>query len=215
MTDINLDALQELKLDWHTEKRKVSALVPYEHNPRMMTAEQMRQLRESLEEFGLVEIPAINLDDTLIAGHQRCKAMMLLGMGEQEIDVRVPSRMLTAKELKRYNLASNAIKGNWLEDVLKSHFADVNMDDYGLKVAEMDELLKRQEEKTAEPEYPIVAKFSESYDAFIIVCNNEIDSNFVRQVMQQGTVQSYKSKNVGSTHVIDAKDFAKLWTSKS
>lgn len=63
-------------LQWKTEQRRAADLVEYEHNPRKMTAQQMKKLRESLEKFGLVEIPVINLDGILLAGHQRCKAMI-------------------------------------------------------------------------------------------------------------------------------------------
>ena len=57
-----------MQLIWSTEKRKVNDLVPYEKNPRKMSPEKMKKLQDSLHKFGLVEIPAINLDGTLIAG---------------------------------------------------------------------------------------------------------------------------------------------------
>ena len=58
-------------LSWKTVQRKVSSLVPYKYNPRKITPEQSAQLTKSLEKFNLVEIPAINTDGVIIAGHQR------------------------------------------------------------------------------------------------------------------------------------------------
>jgi hypothetical protein len=72
-------------LVWRTEKRRVNDLLPYEKNPRKITDTQMEGLKESLMKFNLAEIPAINLDGKIAAGHQRIKALQLLGRGEEEI----------------------------------------------------------------------------------------------------------------------------------
>jgi len=103
---------------WTTEKRKVNDLIPYEHNPRQMNELQVKQLTASLQKFGLAEIPAINKDDTIAAGHQRVKILQLLGRGEEIIDVRMPNRQLTLIELQEYNLRSNFNKGDFDTDML-------------------------------------------------------------------------------------------------
>lgn len=70
---------QTAKLSWHTGKRKVKDLVPCNYNPRILSEEQKQQLTKSLQKFNLAEIPAINTDNTIIAGHQRITALILLG----------------------------------------------------------------------------------------------------------------------------------------
>ena len=100
-------------LMWKTEKRKISALVPHSSNPRQMTEAEAARLTESIEKFNLVEIPAIDVDDTILAGHQRLKVMQLLGRGEETIDVRVPSRKLTEDERIEYLIRSNKNVGSW------------------------------------------------------------------------------------------------------
>lgn len=77
---------QNDSLEWHTEKRKVKDLIPYENNPRRMSSFQMKKLKESIEKFNFVEIPAINLDGRIIAGHQRLKALSSLGMDDEEVE---------------------------------------------------------------------------------------------------------------------------------
>jgi hypothetical protein len=109
------------KLLWHTEKRKINDLIPYEGNPRKMTEEQADQLRKSLEKFDLVEIPAIDLDNKIIAGHQRLKIMQLLGRSDEEVDVRIPNRKLTDEEFREYNLRSNKNLGEWDWDMLANY----------------------------------------------------------------------------------------------
>lgn len=109
-------------LIWTTETRIVKALIPLPYNPRKLSEKQRKDLEESLAKFNLVEIPAINLDNTIIAGHQRLMILSALGRGDEEIDVRVPNRMLTVAEVKEYNIRSNKNTGEWDVDTLKANF---------------------------------------------------------------------------------------------
>ena len=106
------------KLIWHTEQRKINDLIPFEGNPRKMTKEQAEQLQKSLEKFNLAEIPAINTDNKIIAGHQRINILQILGRGEEIVDVRIPNRKLTDDEFREYNLRSNKNIGSWDFDEL-------------------------------------------------------------------------------------------------
>jgi len=90
----------QLKLTWRggelladvetqcTEERKVDVLLPHKKTPRKISKEQAGRLKQSLETYGLVEIPAVDLDGTILAGHQRIKVLQLLGRGNEQIDVR-------------------------------------------------------------------------------------------------------------------------------
>jgi hypothetical protein len=120
------------KLFWTTKKFKISELIPYEKNPRQMTKEQVEYLKASIEKFNLVEIPAVNADKTIIAGHQRLKIMQLLERFHEEIDVRIPNRQLTEAELKEYNIRSNANTGGWDTDILANFFDPEELKSWGL-----------------------------------------------------------------------------------
>jgi ParB-like chromosome segregation protein Spo0J len=125
------------KLSWHTEQRKISDLIPYEHNPRQITDKQTKDLKRSLEKFNLAEIPAINTDNTIIAGHQRLKIMQLLGRGEETIDTRVPNRLLDVKELREYCVRSNKNSGEWDFDKLAENFEMEELKDWGFDEKEL------------------------------------------------------------------------------
>lgn len=112
------------KLIWHTEKRKVKELKAHQKNPRVLLDAKAEILKESFDKFDLVEIPVVDLDNTIIAGHQRITVMLRLGRGEEEIDVRVPNRALTEEELDEYNLRSNISIGEWDWDALQSYDID-------------------------------------------------------------------------------------------
>lgn len=108
------------KLIWTTVQKRVNGLIPQKINPRVITDKQMLDIKKSLQKYNLVEIPAIDTDGTILAGHQRIKALQLLGRGEDIIDVRQPNRKLTEKESKQYLIASNKLGGSWDFDALKS-----------------------------------------------------------------------------------------------
>jgi DNA modification methylase len=108
------------KLKWLTVSKKVNDLIPQKINPRVITDKQMSDIKKSLQKYNLVEIPAIDTDGTILAGHQRIKALQLLERGEEMIDVRIPNRKLTEQESKQYLIASNKLGGDWNYELLKS-----------------------------------------------------------------------------------------------
>ncbi|MFA6058953.1 MAG: hypothetical protein WC756_12195 [Taibaiella sp.] len=120
------------QLTWTTEKRKVSDLVPYDLNPRLLTEDRRQRLVASLEKFNLAEIPAINLDHTVIAGNQRLAVMKAVGRGEEWIDVRVPNRQLTESEVKEYNLIANTHAGQWDFELLQQEFSEFDLKEFDI-----------------------------------------------------------------------------------
>ncbi|MPL87132.1 hypothetical protein SDC9_33126 [bioreactor metagenome] len=117
------------KLYWTTEKRVVSDLIPLDFNPRKVNEKKQKQLISSLDEFNLVDILVINKNDQLISGHRRIEALILAGRSSEEIDVRVPNRLLTENEVKRYNLLANTHAGEWDIEMLNEYFADIDYQD--------------------------------------------------------------------------------------
>jgi hypothetical protein len=127
-----------VKLEWITERRKISDLIPYEQNPRILTKKQADDLKKSLLKFNLVEIPVIDTRDRIIAGHQRLNIMQMIGRGEEEIEVRVPNRELTEKEFREYNIRSNKNLGEWDFDVLANSFDTSDLIEWGFEPYELD-----------------------------------------------------------------------------
>ncbi len=116
---MNINKKKQNDLVWRTEKRRVNDLLPYKGNPRFMSDQQTESLKKSLTKFNLAEIPAIDTDNTVLAGNQRLRVLQLLGRGEEIIDIRIPNRKLTSKECNQYLLTSNALHGDWNFDLLR------------------------------------------------------------------------------------------------
>lgn len=137
--------MKNSKLEWHTVQRKVNDLIPQEINPRKISEKQMSDLKNSLKKYNLVEIPAIDLDGKILAGHQRIRVLQILGRGDEIIDVRIPNRKLTEEESKQYLIASNALGGEWDFESLKSF--DLNLlTDAGLDGMELAKFWDKENE---------------------------------------------------------------------
>jgi len=138
------------KITWNTEKRKVSELKEYSKNPRKMSKEQFEQLVSSIEKFDYVELVAIDLDNTIVAGHMRVKALRKLKRNKEEIEVRVPSRKLTDKEFEEYLIRSNLNTGEWGWDELANEFDPLDLLSYGFTEEQLIGMDKEVEEISSE-----------------------------------------------------------------
>lgn len=104
------------KITWHSQIRKIADLNPAPYNPRQLTKKQAEDLGKSLDKFSLAEPIVINLNNTIIGGHQRVTLLKLKGV--TEIDVRVPDRELSIEEEQELNLRLNANVGEFDWDAL-------------------------------------------------------------------------------------------------
>jgi len=81
----------------------------------------------------------IDTDNTIVAGHQRVRAMIAMGKQNEEIEVRVPERKLTPQEFKQYLLISNKVTGEFDEDML-AEFDKELLADVGWESKEIDKI---------------------------------------------------------------------------
>jgi DNA modification methylase len=125
------------KITWHIEKRRISDLNPAQYNPRKISAKQAEDLGKSLARFGLAEPIVINLNNTIIGGHQRIN--VLKGQGVEDVDVMVPDRLLSPEEEKELNLRLNKNVGAFDLDAL-SHFDAALLGDVGFTSDELSNI---------------------------------------------------------------------------
>ena len=151
------------KIIWKTEKRKLSELHPWERNPRQATDKQAQDLSKSLDKFNLADPLIVNTDNTIIGGHFRYK--ILKEKQIEEIDVRMPDRKLTDKEIKELNIRLNKNLGSWDFDEL-ANFEEDLLKNIGFESDELDNIFQLDNEKDDEvPELPKKAK-SKAGDLF-------------------------------------------------
>jgi ParB-like chromosome segregation protein Spo0J len=138
-------------INWILEKRKLSALKPHKKNPRKLSKHDAMHLEKGMEKFGLIDKPIINADDTIIGGHQRIS--ILKKQGVKEIDVYVPQRLLTEKEVDELNIRLNRNAGEFDYDILANQWSTDDLYTWGftdIDIPDVD-ILDSIEETVDEP----------------------------------------------------------------
>ncbi|MCI8641017.1 MAG: DNA modification methylase [Clostridia bacterium] len=128
------------------QKISIEKLKPAEYNPRKDLKpedEEYQKIKKSLVEFGYVAPVIVNVDMTVIGGHQRLKVLKELGYTEIECNI----VDLEKDKEKALNIALNKITGEWdntkLEELLAElKEADIDMNMTGFSFDEVDSMLK-------------------------------------------------------------------------
>ena len=123
-------------IEWHSKKIKVSQLKEYAGNPRDFTEKGMKDLKKSIDKFGVAEPICCNPDLTIIGGHARKKT--LVEMGIKEVLVHLPERKLTDEEVKELNIRLNKNQaGIFNMDILANEFELTDLLDWGFEAKEL------------------------------------------------------------------------------
>jgi DNA modification methylase len=125
------------------ELKKLSDLKPAPYNPRQSNAEQEKQLKSSLEKFGVVE-PIIFNKQTgfIVGGHFRIRELKKLGYKEIECVI-VDLNEADEKEL---NIRLNANTGSWDWDELANNWDSELLSDWGLEIPGFEPTILEAEE---------------------------------------------------------------------
>ena len=95
----------------------ITALRPWQRNARIHSRKQIRQIADSIREFGFTNPVLIDREDMILAGHGRVEAAKLLGMDEVPC---VRLERMTPAQKRAYVLADNklALNAGWDEELL-------------------------------------------------------------------------------------------------
>ena len=112
-------------------------LVPYEHNARTHSDEQVERLRRSLREFGFVAPILIDEERRVIAGHGRLLAARAEGM--ESVPCVLVSN-LTEAQRKAYILADNRLAedAGWDEEALRFELDEIAALDFDVSLTGFD-----------------------------------------------------------------------------
>ena len=117
--------------------KNIKDLISAEYNPRQLKKEQFKQLKDSIQRFGLVDPVIINKNkdrkNIIIGGHQRTRVAESLGIEEVpcvEVD-------LTLDEERELNVRLNKNTGEWDYDILADLFDMDELKDWGFSDDEL------------------------------------------------------------------------------
>lgn len=127
---------------------------PYAKNAKTHSDEQIRQLANSIQEFGLNSPFLVDENNEIIAGHGRFAAAQLLGLDEVPV---IQLSHLSDAQKRAYRLADNKIaeNGGWNEELLKLELSELEIScDFDIQLTGFStiEIDVMQNEKSAKGE---------------------------------------------------------------
>lgn len=137
-----------MTIEWTLEKRLIKDLKPHPKNPRRLTKEQFKHIKDSIDTFGLVEKIVINRDGTIIGGHQRVEVLRKSKV--KEVECWVPNDLLNDKPVEELMLRLNRNHGEWDFEMLANEFEVPDLLDWGFSIQEL-ELLDVEDVEATEP----------------------------------------------------------------
>jgi ParB-like chromosome segregation protein Spo0J len=130
------------------ENLSLSSLKPWSRNARTHSKKQVRQIADSITQFGFTNPVLVDRDNTILAGHGRVAAAKLLELTEVPC---VRLEHMTEVQKRAYVLADNklALNAGWDEEFLAEELEAILGGDAGFDVsitafslAEVDSLIE-------------------------------------------------------------------------
>lgn len=164
-------------MQWHLEKRNINDLKDHPKNPRQLSKHDAEHLQKSIDKFGLIDKPIINLDNQIIGGHQRKAILKKLKI--KEIDCWVPDKELTQEQVDELNVRLNKNTGTFDFDILANEW---NLDDlleWGFTPEEfqIEEINEKEFDESITDDLTLIVKFN-------INIPNEDSTSFENQLDQ-------------------------------
>ena len=118
-------------MDHKIISKDIDSLIFAEYNPRQLTKDQYKHLKDSIDRFGLVDPIIVNKNkdrkNIIVGGHQRVKVAKDMNIKE----VPVLEVDLTYDRERELNVRLNANTGEWDTDILANMFDIDELQDWG------------------------------------------------------------------------------------
>lgn len=171
----------------------------------------MRSIEESPEMLELRELivypyPAGRY--MVVCGNLRLRACKELGY--KDLPCKILDVETSVKKLREYATKDNVSFGENDIDAMSNEWDRAELESWGVEFEPekvTDEFKERFDAITDETAvYPLVPKYDEKYELFIIQSANEVDSNWLRERLGMQRMRSYKTGKISKSNVIDIRD---------
>lgn len=184
-------------------------------NPRFVRDYRFEATKRSIEESPemlelreLIVYPYADGRYIVVCGNLRLRACKELG--HKEVPCKVLKAETTPEKLREYATKDNVNFGENDLDIMQNEWNISELQNWGVEFApekKSDEFKERFDAITDDTAiYPLIPKYDEKHELFIIASSNEVDSNWLRERLGMQRVKSYKTGKVSKSNVIDIKD---------
>ena len=163
---------------------------------------------EMLELRELIVYPFPEGRYVIVCGNLRFRACRELGY--TELPCKILDKDTPPKKLREYASKDNVSFGENDQDIIDNEWDKSELQDWGMEFAQekpkdsFRERFESMDDDTAI--YPLIPKYDEKHELFIIQSSSEVDSNWLRERLNMQHMKSYKTGKVSKSNVIDVKD---------
>lgn len=184
-------------------------------NPRFFRDYRFEAMKKSIQDspemLELRELIIFPYNDgryIVVCGNLRLRACKELGY--KELPCKILASDTPVKKLREYATKDNVNFGENDMDVMENEWNRSELQEWGIEFApekKEDEFKERFGAITDDTAiYPLIPKYDEKHELFIITSSNEVDSNWLRERLDMQHMKSYKTGKISKSNVIDIKD---------
>lgn len=184
-------------------------------NPRFFRNKRYEAMKKSIsdspEMLELRELIVYPYNDgryVVVCGNLRLRACKELGY--KELPCKVLNADTPVKKLREYATKDNVNFGENDMDIMENEWDKSELQDWGIEFEpdkKSDEFKERFNSITDDTAvYPLIPKYDEKHELFIIASSNEVDSNWLRERLNMQHMKSYKTGKISKSNVVDIKD---------
>ena len=166
------------------EKVSIDSIKVYPNNAKIHTAEQIEEIKKSIQEFGNNDPIAIDEKGFIIEGEGRYLAQKDMGLKEIEV---IKLTHLSEEQKVAYMLVHNKLTMNtgFDIDILEEELAkisNIDMQEFEFDIKQLEEELENEVNTSSESSF----NYKEQYGV-IVICKNEEDQEKVYiKLLDQG-----------------------------
>lgn len=182
--------MTEIRKYREAEEVRTDALIPYERNAKVHDEKQIKNVAQSIRQFGFVQPLVIDRDNVVVIGHCRLLAAKRLGL---ETVPCIKAEDLTDEEIRRLRIIDNKVNESpWDAEILEVDMEGVDFTGYDIDIEPPEEGL---EEITAEednwapelqPETEIQPGEIWMLGEHRLLCGDSTDPENLRRIMGGG-----------------------------
>ena len=184
-------------------------------NPRFFRDYRFEAMKKSIQDspemLELRELIIFPYNDgryIVVCGNLRLRACKELGYKELPCKVLAPDTPV--KKLREYATKDNVNFGENDMDAMENEWNKSELQEWGIEFnpeKKEDEFKERFDTITDDTAiYPLIPKYDEKHELFIITSSNEVDSNWLRERLDMQHMKSYKTGKISKSNVVDIKD---------